>query len=80
MNLIKRTTLHYQGNSDSNCEINLWEVEEEKYEVILIQKVLKGYYYKLDTKTKETVSLAEAEKIFYRFIRDKKKRGFALAS
>lgn len=42
MNLIKRATLHSQNNSDSNCEINLWQVEEKKYEVILIQRVLKG--------------------------------------
>ena len=76
MNLIKRATLHSQNNSDSNCEINLWQVEEKKYEVIFIQKVLKGYYYKVDTKTKETVSLAEAEKIFNRFVGDLKKRGY----
>lgn len=75
MNLIKRTTLHYQGNTQSVYEVNLWEVEEGKYDVNFIY-IQFNNYSTAGTKTNQPVSLAEAEKIFYRFIRDKKKRGY----
>lgn len=78
MNLIKRTTLHYQGNPQSVYEVNLEEVEEGKYEVYFtcVEFKTKYNYHTDGTKPNQPVSLAEAEKIFYRFIRDKKKRGY----
>ncbi len=50
MNLIQRTTLHYQGNPESVYEVNLWEVEEGKYEVIAMNQVNKGYYNRYENK------------------------------
>ncbi|MEO1428556.1 MAG: HEAT repeat domain-containing protein [Cyanobacteria bacterium J06633_8] len=78
MNLIKRITLHSQGNPQSVYEVNLQEVEEGKYEVYFtcIEFKTKYNYHTDGTKTKQPVSLEEAEKIFHRFIRDKKKRGY----
>jgi len=75
MNLIKRTTLHYQGNPQSVYEVNLWEVEKGKYEVDFIYLEFNNYNTG-GTKSNQPVSLEEAEKIFYRFIRDKQKRGY----
>ena len=75
MNLIKRSTLHSQHNPESIYEVNLSEVEEWKYDVSFIYIEFNNYSAR-DTKTKQPVSLSEAEKIFYRFIRDKHKRGY----
>ncbi|MDY6898872.1 MAG: hypothetical protein SWZ49_12450, partial [Cyanobacteriota bacterium] len=78
MNLVKRTTLHSQHNPESVYEVNLWEVEEEKYQVdfTCIEFRTKYNHHTDGTKPHQPVSLPEAEKIFYRFIRDKKKRGY----
>ena len=38
MNLIKRTTLDSQRNPQSVYEVNLWELEEGKYDVSFIYK------------------------------------------
>ena len=76
MKLAKRVTLHYQaGNSDKVYEVDLCYISEDRY-LVNFRYGRRGKNLKEGSKTVQAVSLAEAEKIFYKLIADKKKKGY----
>ncbi|MEM8778167.1 MAG: WGR domain-containing protein, partial [Cyanobacteria bacterium P01_G01_bin.49] len=76
MKLAKRVTLHYQaGNSDKIYEVDLCQITVDKY-IVNFRYGRRGKNLKEGSKTVQAVSLAEAEKIFYKLIADKKKKGY----
>ena len=76
MELIKRTTLHYQaGNSDKVYEVDLCCVGEERY-LVNFRYGKRGGNLKEGTKTVEPVTLAKAEQTFTKLVNSKKVKGY----
>lgn len=76
MELIKRTTLHYQaGNSDKVYEVDLCRVGEERY-LVNFRYGKRGGNLKEGTKTVEPVTLAKAEQTFTKLVNSKRVKGY----
>jgi len=76
MNLIKRTTLHYQeGTSDKVYEVDLRQIDEGRY-VVNFRYGRSGTNLKEGTKTTEVVPLVEAQQVFNKLVNEKKKKGY----
>lgn len=68
MNLIQRTTLHYQGNSESIYEVNLWEVEEEKYDVSFVYIEFNNYSTAGTKSNQQQFAVTHSYYFFYAYI------------
>lgn len=76
MQLIKRTTLHYQeGTSDKVYEVDLCQIGENRY-VVNFRYGRRGANLKEGVKTTEAVPLAEAQKVFDKLVGEKTKKGY----
>ncbi|GET39996.1 WGR domain-containing protein [Microseira wollei] len=76
MQLIKRTTLHYQeGTSDKVYEVDLCQTGENRY-VVNFCYGRRGANLKEGVKTTQAVPLAEAEKVFAKLVAEKTKKGY----
>ncbi|MGD2183061.1 HEAT repeat domain-containing protein [Lusitaniella coriacea] len=76
MELIKRTTLHFQDSkSDKIYEVDLCRVGEDRY-LVNFRHGRRGTNLKEGTKTTQAVSLVKAEKIFNKLVADKTKKGY----
>ncbi len=76
MELIKRTTLHYQAeNSDKVYEVDLCYVGEDRY-LVNFRYGKRGGNLKEGTKTSESVTLAKAEQTFTKLVTSKTKKGY----
>ncbi|MEO1375350.1 MAG: WGR domain-containing protein [Cyanobacteria bacterium J06635_10] len=76
MKLIKRTTLHYQkDSSDKVYEVDLCEVESDKY-LVNFRYGRRGANLKEGTKTTQPVALREAQQVFDKLVGEKTKKGY----
>lgn len=76
MQLIKRTTLHYQeGTSDKVYEVDLCLVGSDRY-VVNFRYGRRGATLKEGVKTEQPVPLAQAEKAFEKLVGEKTKKGY----
>ncbi|MBZ8183294.1 WGR domain-containing protein [Oscillatoria salina] len=76
MELIKRTTLHFQSEtSDKVYEVDLCQVEESGY-LVNFRYGRRGGNLRSSTKTEQPVALSEAEKIFDKLVLSKTKSGY----
>lgn len=76
MQLIKRTTLHYQeGTSDKVYEVDLCLVGTDRY-VVNFRYGRRGATLKEGVKTEQPVTLAQAEKVFDKLVSEKTKKGY----
>ncbi|MBE9227412.1 WGR domain-containing protein [Phormidium sp. LEGE 05292] len=76
MQLIKRTTLHYQeGTSDKVYEVDLCLVGSDRY-VVNFRYGRRGATLKEGVKTEQPVTLAQAEKAFDKLVGEKTKKGY----
>ncbi|HAZ48729.1 MAG TPA: hypothetical protein DDW76_23090 [Cyanobacteria bacterium UBA11369] len=76
MQLIKRTTLHYQeGTSDKVYEVDLCQTGENRY-VVNFRYGRRGASLKEGVKTTQPVPLAEAQKVFDKLVAEKTKKGY----
>jgi predicted DNA-binding WGR domain protein len=76
MQLIKRTTLHYQeGTSDKIYEVDLCQTGENRY-VVNFRYGPRGANLKEGVKTTQPVPLAEAQKVFDKLVGEKTKKGY----
>ncbi len=76
MELIKRTTLHYQaGTSDKIYEIDLCRLSDDRY-VVNFRYGKRGKSLKDGTKTKQAMPQAEADRIYSRLISAKLAEGY----
>ncbi|MFB2938624.1 WGR domain-containing protein [Aerosakkonemataceae cyanobacterium BLCC-F154] len=76
MQLIKRTTLHYQeGTSDKVYEVDLCLVGSDRY-VVNFRYGRRGANLKEGVKTEQPVTLAQAEKVFDKLVSEKTKKGY----
>ncbi|MFB2877659.1 WGR domain-containing protein [Floridanema aerugineum] len=76
MQLIKRTTLHYQeGTSDKVYEVDLCLVGSDRY-VVNFRYGRRGATLKEGVKTEQPVTLAQAEKVFDKLVNEKTKKGY----
>ncbi|XWK88930.1 MAG: WGR domain-containing protein [Phormidium sp.] len=76
MQLIKRTTLHYQeGTSDKVYEVDLCLVGTDRY-VVNFRYGRRGATLKEGVKTQQPVTLAQAEKVFEKLVGEKTKKGY----
>ncbi|MEO1428554.1 MAG: WGR domain-containing protein [Cyanobacteria bacterium J06633_8] len=76
MKLIKRKTLHYQKDaSDKVYEVDLCEVESDKY-VVNFRYGRRGANLKEGTKTTQPVTLTKAEQVFDKLVGEKTKKGY----
>jgi len=76
MQLIKRTTLHYQEDtSDKVYEVDLCQLGENRY-VVNFRYGRRGANLKEGVKTESPVSLAQAEKVFAKLVAEKTKKGY----
>ncbi|MFB2891383.1 WGR domain-containing protein [Aerosakkonemataceae cyanobacterium BLCC-F50] len=76
MQLIKRTTLHYQeGTSDKVYEVDLCLVGSDRY-VVNFRYGRRGASLKEGVKTEQPVTLAQAEKVFDKLVSEKTKKGY----
>ncbi|MEM9927044.1 MAG: WGR domain-containing protein, partial [Cyanobacteria bacterium P01_D01_bin.50] len=76
MELIKRTTLHYQkDSSDKVYEVDLCEVESDKY-LVNFRYGRRGANLKEGTKTTQPVALREAQQVFDKLVGEKTKKGY----
>ncbi|MFB2974326.1 WGR domain-containing protein [Aerosakkonema sp. BLCC-F183] len=76
MQLIKRTTLHYQeGSSDKVYEVDLCQVGENRY-TVNFRYGRRGANLKEGVKTEQAVPLAQAQKIFDKLVAEKVNKGY----
>jgi len=76
MEINKKTTLHYQeGTSDKIYEVEICQTNEATY-LVNFRYGRRGSKLKEDSKTKQPVSLTEAEKIFNKLVQEKLKKGY----
>ena len=76
MQLIKRTTLHYQeGTSDKVYEVDLCQTGENRY-VVNFRYGRRGANLKEGVKTTQPVPLAEAQKVFDKLVAEKTNKGY----
>jgi len=76
MQLIKRTTLHYQeGTSDKVYEVDLCLVGADRY-VVNFRYGRRGATLKEGVKTEQPVTLDQAEKAFDKLVSEKTKKGY----
>ncbi|HEY9299791.1 MAG TPA: WGR domain-containing protein, partial [Phormidium sp.] len=76
MQLIKRTTLHYQeGTSDKVYEVDLCLVGSDRY-VVNFRYGRRGATLKEGVKTEQPVTLTQAEKAFDKLVSEKTKKGY----
>ncbi|OKH33459.1 hypothetical protein NIES2119_23060 [[Phormidium ambiguum] IAM M-71] len=76
MQLIKRTTLHFQeGTSDKVYEVDLCLVGSDRY-VVNFRYGRRGATLKEGVKTEQPVTLAQAEKVFEKLVSEKTKKGY----
>lgn len=76
MELIKRTSLHYQAeNSDKVYEVDLCQNTEGRY-LVNFRYGRRGRNLKEGTKTARAIPLNRAEKIFDKLVADKIKKGY----
>jgi predicted DNA-binding WGR domain protein len=76
MQLIKRTTLHFQeATSDKIYEVDLCQTGENRY-VVNFRYGRRGATLKEGVKTTQAVPLAEAEKVFDKLVAEKVKKGY----
>lgn len=76
MQLIKRTTLHFQeGTSDKVYEVDLCLVGSDRY-VVNFRYGRRGATLKEGVKTEQPVTLAQAEKAFDKLVSEKTKKGY----
>ncbi|MDJ0714441.1 MAG: WGR domain-containing protein [Prochloraceae cyanobacterium] len=80
MKLIKRTTLEYRsGTSDKVYEVDLCCISQNQY-IVNFCYGRRGGNLKEGTKTIDSVTLAEAEKIFEKLVNSKIKKGYEYVS
>lgn len=76
MQLIKRTTLHYQaGSSDKIYEVDLCQTGEERY-VVNFRYGRRGSTLKEGVKTEQAVPLPQAQKVFDKLVAEKFNKGY----
>jgi predicted DNA-binding WGR domain protein len=76
MELIKRTTLHYQaGTSDKLYEIDLCRLSDDRY-VVNFRYGRRGKNLKDGTKTKQAMPIAEADRLYSRLVSSKLAEGY----
>jgi predicted DNA-binding WGR domain protein len=76
MELIKRTTLHYQaGTSDKLYEIDLCRLSDDRY-LVNFRYGRRGKTLKDGTKTKQAMPLAEADRLYSKLISSKLAEGY----
>jgi predicted DNA-binding WGR domain protein len=76
MNLIKRTTLHYQqDSSDKIYEVDLCEITPGSY-VVNFRYGRRGANLKEGTKTTQAVNLVKAQQVFDKLVAEKTNKGY----
>jgi predicted DNA-binding WGR domain protein len=76
MELVKRTTLHFQeGNSDKVYEVDLCHVGEDRY-LVNFRYGRRGKNLKEGTKTTQPIPLAQAQRVFDSLVGEKTKKGY----
>ncbi len=76
MQLIKRTTLHYQeGSSDKVYEVDLCQTGEDRY-AVNFRYGRRGSNLKEGVKTEQAVPLVQAQKIFDKLVAEKVNKGY----